>query len=291
MLCLAGGQPMPNLIPIYHYNPDRVIIAYTDTSISIKSKKGLVNVLSEKCTVVEVEIPAYDLKVAKEKLVATLDWIDPADEIYFNITGGTKLMSFAAIQLAFKNNTNVIYLDSDNSGNRIYHFESINGELSLSKTEQDIVSKVTIKDFLKAHNITPNLKSSTTEAFEKSIFDCLNGKFDEIMSNVRFKENNNVEIDVIVRNGSQFAIGEITAGKNDHKRKIDQINSASSILGAYTKKFMITNIEISDKNPELASAYNIELIYLNQSSKENIVSDDSQKLIDKITSMIGARKT
>ncbi len=282
---------MPNLLPFYHYNPDKVIIAYTDTRISLKSKDGLVNVLSGKCTVLPVEIPAYNLKVAQEKLTETLNYIDPADEIYFNVTGGTKLMSFAAIQLASKHKANVIYLDSDQSGNRIYRFEAINGELALLETVRDLISRATIMDFLKAHNITPNLKSVSTEDFEKCVLSCLDDKFDEIKSNVRFKENNNVEIDLIVRNGSQFAIGEITAGGNGHKGKIDQLNSVSLILGANTKKFMITNIELSDKNPELAKAYNIKLIYLTQSSKMQIDPVDSIKMVEDISSMIGARKS
>jgi hypothetical protein len=119
MLCLVGEQPVPNILPIRHCRPQVVALVHTHTTKRVSDNLALL--LRTDCRVVPFEITAYDiLKVRNslERLIESHQW--KADDLIFNLTGGTKPMAWAAFQLAQELNAEFVYLQSEGGKSLLY---------------------------------------------------------------------------------------------------------------------------------------------------------------------------
>jgi hypothetical protein len=107
LVCLLGGQTMPNLLAAADYSPDRVWVVCSKDS----KERGLHNftqalALMEKPpkSVEPIIVDPFDLHAILSSTSEVLDSVkrgSPNSEVLVDMTGGTKLMSFGAYLAAY----------------------------------------------------------------------------------------------------------------------------------------------------------------------------------------------
>ncbi len=109
-VALVGGQRLPIYLGVLERKPDVVHLVYTEASAGVAQ-------LLERCLlpmVVElVRVEAYDffqIQRVCEQILAS----DEEGVWELNATGGTKIMSLAAISIFSRNSHGVIYIDQNN---------------------------------------------------------------------------------------------------------------------------------------------------------------------------------
>src|SRR5579884_1697272 len=120
MIALVGEQSQPNFIPVLHYNPNCVIFVYTTKTDTIYKNQKMV-LEKRKIKVYGIQTDPYNIAAIVKALNERLAKIaKESDEIaqslkslVFNLTGGTKIMSLAAYQVAAQLKAPVIYFQSD----------------------------------------------------------------------------------------------------------------------------------------------------------------------------------
>lgn len=163
MVCLVSRQAMANIIPVLELRPDKVILLTTPQESSVAD--NISNLLHRKEISVQIHQPfidAYDLLKVKDECENIIN-SNPEQEIILNATGGTKLMSFAALDVFRKYNKTIIYNDTENSIIRYLYPEYI--------PPQHFQQSITVEDYLLAHGyvIQDHLKA-TGRAESKSSF-------------------------------------------------------------------------------------------------------------------------
>lgn len=290
MFCFVGEQPIANLIPIKHLNPENVILCVTNRTKEkgnllrdiIKGENSIETI--EPYNINEISKQLTDLVDDKKQKVAS----EYASKIVFNLTGGTKPMAFAGLLTCQKNSSPFCYLQSEGGKSILYTYRWENNEPVLSERSilPDIIE---LEEYVKIH--VGNFVKESMNKYEKLVWDCLKGEVDEIMHNVRLTDS--LEIDLILRVGNKVGIVEIKTGKNAlKKRGIDQLNTAGGreYLGSYTKKFYITDREYTGNymaNKDLAEERNITVIELKNSVNtvqlHALDEDDKELLIKTVT--------
>ena len=193
---------------------------------------------------------AYDYK---ETLTDLLERLESEKECAFNLTGGTKIMVLAGYAAAIQKKSVILYYRSEGHRNILYSLEFEKG--SVVKSQKQIVPAMIngtplldCDAFLKAYlgyYIQDNNPDSNDKLFERAIFKALSrDKNLEILQNIRPAGEKQIEIDLVIRRGLQFAIAEIKSGsiKGDTVKKgIDQLSTAGSreYMGTYTTKILI----------------------------------------------------
>lgn len=110
LINLIGAQPMPNLIPVWQYRPERVVlIASGDTSRVASNLEALCH---NRGIVVETKVveSAFDVRALRAEVSSHLG--RHPEETWVNVTGGTKLMSLAAFVAAQREGSPVFYVDT-----------------------------------------------------------------------------------------------------------------------------------------------------------------------------------
>jgi len=115
LINLIGEQPIPNLIPILYFKPDRVINIFSNTTESVRRKIELIYPNSE-----PLNVDAYNFNEIKERIKGKIQGI--SDSFLFNITGATKIMSLALYEVAKENKSDFIYLQSEGNQSIIYKY-------------------------------------------------------------------------------------------------------------------------------------------------------------------------
>jgi len=279
-VCLVGRQPVPNLLPVRYYKPHQVILICSKTTKPVSERLEKVLEKDMKVATLQIDNP-YDIVSITKNLKEQLLNITHQAEIIFNVTGGTKIMSYAAIQVAQEFKSKVIYLESEKNQSKLYQYRFENSELLLLETKM-IKEALTIDEYLKIYIGSYGPRKRGQNLFEQTVLEVLRPHVPEIMSNVSF--GTNIELDLVIRFGNQLGVAEVTVGK-PNKAKIDQLNSATrqEFLGTYTKRFLITAQEQQDQNNRIsAEAYNISVIELLSYSNGELSSEDREKLVEKI---------
>ena len=289
MVCLVGHQPVPNLLPIYHLKPKHVVLAVTEAPDIQRVANNLQNMLNKRCNVLLCTIPAYDVSEAQERLTDFLaaNKLSP-ENLWCNITGGTKPMALAATLLAQKFNASIYYLESERNRSLLYHYRFEDGVMRKQDDPVEITLTLPIADFLNALGLENTRHPGNPEQFEARVAQALRGQVDEILCNTHISEN--VEIDIIMRMGNQLGIAEVGKQVKSHKDKIDQLNSAGSRFGTYTKRFLIVSNQIKGPNQELVRAYHITPVELLQSGTGGIEADDKDTLVQTIQNRMTGQK-
>ncbi|MEM2919112.1 MAG: DUF1887 family CARF protein [Candidatus Altiarchaeota archaeon] len=284
MLCLIGEQPIPILLPLKYLKPEVSVLLYSD--LTKRTKERLAKAIKD-MEVVELYIPnPYDIFEIQDKIKELIErraW-DPKD-IIFNLTGGTKPMSFAGYWIAQENNISFIYLQTEGGKSLVYWYEFSDHKPQSPKTYL-IPSVLTIDDYLIVH-LGEFESSDPKDDFERAVFNCIKDEVDEIKSSVR--HGGSLEIDLIFRIKNQVGIAEVKKGQRAMRREgIDQLNTAAEqrFLGTYTHKFLIIDREIPSNNRELAEAHRIKIIELKSFQKGSISEDDKNLLIKTIKSVL-----
>lgn len=258
LITLVGEQPIPNLLPIRHIKPERVLFVHTGSG-----SRGTEPVARHVARLVceydpdFVVVDPYDLLAARKQIAAKLS---PDESIMVNITGGTKMMALAAYALAVERNASFIYLQTEGKPPRqnesllfYYHFEQSAPRLGKQEILPTLISA---RDYLLAH--LPDYKEqgfshdrnglSEGGRFEKAIYDALlrmasERRIDlELLPGIHPTEVSDIlDIDLVVRSGNQVGVIEIKKGPNKGKHAIDQLTTIArrEYLGTYTERFVV----------------------------------------------------
>jgi len=287
LINLIGEQPIPNLLPVRHLQPEKTVMFYTDTTErTVKRIQKLV----ENSSVHKID--PYDFNKIIEGLEKVIGKIQ--GEPVFNITGGTKMMSVAAHNIAKNQNAKVIYLQSEDNVNLLHTLTYNNHTLS-SVDQATIGELINIDYYLKAHlpayetegYHTENNKLSSGGFFEKAIADVLEKNNFEVLAGVRPKGvGNQIEIDLVFRlkGTNVVAIAEIKLGDakgEGPKKGLDQLVMASEreYLGTYTKRFLITARKLNPDIKELALAHRIQCVELMDYNNDRKLSEKSSAFL------------
>ncbi|MDX9954949.1 MAG: DUF1887 family CARF protein [Anaerolineae bacterium] len=258
LITLVGEQPIPNLLPIRHIKPERVLFVHTGSGA-----RGTKPVACHIARLVPeynpdfVEVDPYDLLNARAQIAAKLS---PDESITVNITGGTKMMALAAYALAVERNASFIYLQTEGKTSQrnesllfYYHFEQSSPQLSKQEILPTLISA---RDYLLAH--LPDYrekgfsqdKNGLSEGgrFEKAIYAALQHMANErnidleLLPGIHPTEvSDTLDIDLVVRSGNQVGVVEIKKGPNKGKHAIDQLTTIArrEYLGTYTARFVV----------------------------------------------------
>lgn len=281
---LIGEQPIPNLLLIKYLKPTENLLLYSDTTEN--TAKRLERLVECK----KIKIEPYDIDEIIKKIYPHLE---VNQELIFNITGGTKIMSVALFKIALDKKANFVYLQSEGNKSLIYKYAFHNSNIIVST--EDLPELINIDTYLKAHindyYIDNNITSGSD--FENSVANALKENNFEILQNIRPKgEGNQLEIDLVLRikGTNNVAIAEIKTGDEEEegpKKGIEQLALAGQreYLGIYTKRFLITQRILSKQIKELALAHKIIIIDdLQYDFRRKVISEESKrKLIERIT--------
>jgi len=111
-LCLAGEQPLPNILPVMAYRPEKVIFLHTDFQPSEQAARRCARFLKTKFGIEtsSKRTDAFDTKIVTEDVMRLL-MAHGLGNVLLNWTGGTKPMSLAALQ-ALPDLVPTLYFDS-----------------------------------------------------------------------------------------------------------------------------------------------------------------------------------
>lgn len=288
LLSLVGEQPVPNVLPIRHLQPEEVALIHTHTTKRVSD--NLAPLLRKDYRIITHEVTAYDilkLRRGLENLIERRGW-SPGD-IVFNLTGGTKPMAWAAFQLAQELKAEFVYLQSEGGNRLLYSYSFADGALSLLKKEE-VAEHLSIDDYLLAHGLKGYRLQKKYQWFESLVYETLKPRVSEIIANVKLW---NLEIDFVVRLGNQFGIIEAKSGDSDKKKEaIDQLSTASQreFSGTFIKRLLVLKRPLGSDNKKLADAHNIVEIVLPSADKENGLSEkDGHLLIDSVIKTLGGK--
>lgn len=95
-ICLAGEQPMPNVVPVLAFGADKVVYLHTDMPGSRNAARRCADFLRRRgIRTALAEVDAYDVR-AMARLVMEISLREGLENVLLNYTGGTKPMSLAA---------------------------------------------------------------------------------------------------------------------------------------------------------------------------------------------------
>ncbi len=295
---LIGEQPIPNLLPALYLKPEKNIILYTDKTSSVAKRLHKIGIMyGERKTISQKrKIEAYNINSVINTLVEIFNTYQN-DEIIFNITGGTKLMSIGMFNFAAKHKVPVVYLKSEKNKNILYTINPT-GSTRLESSYVELPELLTVDLYLRAHLWKYRISKDDSNVYsyglmyENAVINALRRNNFEVIQNVKpAGEGEQVEIDAVFRlkGTNNVAIAEIKVGdyKMERPKKgIDQLSTAGSreYLGIYTKKYLITARKLSENIKAAANAHNVIVIdRIKYNKYKNIIFEDSEKyLIDKI---------
>lgn len=286
LVSLIGEQTIPNLLPILHLNPAENLLAHTSNEkSSLKPAQRLKKMLPVEAETSLLQVDSYHVDKICTKLEAA---IGTHTETVFNLTGGTKPMSLAALEVARKHNAKCIYYQTEGVRGRdqqsVLHWYTFDhdGNLAFEKSEPlptlltlDMYLKVHIGDYEEEKSAQPK----AGDVMESAIRSALQNVVDEIKTNVKpLGVKDQAEIDLLIRRGNNIAALEIkSGGKGSNKHALDQLTTvvAREYLGIYASRVIVTRSDDDSRSnwyKALASALRVEVIEVG-SLKDNRLND------------------
>jgi hypothetical protein len=281
LLSLIGEQPIPNLLPIRYYQSFAALAVHSDKTATAAGR--LEKLIASQVQFWPLCVDAYDIRAIQAAILAEVEGRQlAANDLIFNLTGGTKPMSLAAYFAARALGAPMVYLQTEGKRSRLFCYEFRQGEPMLTE-DKFLPGLITIDDYLQAY-IGPeygqrkSVPDDDGHRFEQAVAEALRPVLDEMRPAVNLKGS--VDVDLIVRCDNQVGIVETKLGKNHMKQAIDQLNTAAgqTFLGTYTQKFLVSD---QDWNAypdlkELALARQITLIELPNSRGQSSLSAENR---------------
>lgn len=170
-LCIITGQPLANLIPIIQLQPAVVaLVVSADMKNNGKAnafKKLLLSIgYSNECLIEFVNVPDakyYDIEFKALEIMEELKDKFPGDEIYYNLTGGNKLMALAFFSQINEPSSNATIFYVDTSHNIIEFLKPNNRESIVFEQCLDV------KNYLKSYGKTYRSAQCDSVDFEGSV--------------------------------------------------------------------------------------------------------------------------
>ena len=221
-ITLVGGQLLPVFLGIKEYQPEVVhFLISKETRNSLSHLKALIKGTKTS----EHECEPYDLANIKGVCEKIIDKLQEGDEIYFNLTGGTKIMLLAAQAVMVEKKLKGIYINQDNTVLEFPDFK-----------KRDIIYRVSTEEFFKLSGQRVSSFKKLSDYFEQDF------KIAEQIEALSEKGNTYTKLTKIIRerhehrpkNGSEsdvngdkidWEIGKIlvTTGKNLYSFKSPEV--------------------------------------------------------------------
>lgn len=305
MICLVGGQPAPNVYPLKEISPDHLVLVYSDRTKTVAD--NIINVVKKVLdieTIEPIEVDsAYEFQAIFTKLSNYLNENgSDTDELIINLTGGTKIMSLAAFELAKQKSAKAFYYQSEDNQSLMHHYHFENKQLIVDANKK-IDNFLSLDQYLKLYlNAFKQDKYSSEKVYENNVIEALINNFDEgdvkesqvylnkaridpititqlgkdyeLIRNIRLVSSPDVEIDFAIRH--QNVVGFTEIKKDAEKSAIDQLNSVatSEKLGSYIHKFIIHSNELHKNHVKEMNDFGIIPIKLPSAAADDTLSDD-----------------
>jgi hypothetical protein len=249
MIALVGDQTQPNLLPLRHRRPDAAVLVYTNrTKVAYERLSA---VLGNETRVIGLQTDAYAIPDIERDLIAQLATQElQLHQLEFNLTGGTKAMSLAALAVARRHLAPVLYLESEGGRSVLHRYLWQDDRLKPDPHAPQAVLAplISIRDLLdiaygrNQWGWKPP-RDDVGGRFEQAIIEALaSPAVDELVSGITALDN--LEIDVLVRCGNQFAIVEAKVGKSGRTLDaVKQLTMAWRTLGTYVQTISVTSTE------------------------------------------------
>jgi CRISPR-associated protein (Cas_Cas02710)/Domain of unknown function (DUF1887) len=283
LLSLVGEQPIPNLLPLWQ-DPvyDQVQLAYTETTApfaeiiqaAVAGDPQLQHIKLLKSQVIK----AYDSQ--KSRLLLNrmiLTHLENGQSVCLNFTGGTKIMSMAAIQAAYATGISLLYVSTEER--QIIYYGSDGAEVR----RVPIQVAINVNQYLQAHGLETSdnygFKKNwrqeaepppkTGDEFEKKMeaLALRSGIFDDVRRNVFIRKHNRSgavinELDVVAVRNARLVVCSCKAGNNTTKDDLYELASLSlrESAGIYCGKVLATAAEVSPALVERARSMGIQLV-------------------------------
>lgn len=199
-ISLFGGQLLPIYIGIKEFSPNKVYCI-----VSEESKEGTIifKELFREVKFNELVCEPFDFYSIKKNLKNIIDKIDINDEIWINLTGGTKIMLLAAQSVITDKQVKGFYINQDYSLIEVpsYSKKSINSQLTIkdffslsghktftAKTLRNFTaSDFNVSNEIELFAMSSKMYSKVTEAIRKKFRASMPDKGAEIMGNTSVK--------------------------------------------------------------------------------------------------------
>lgn len=285
LLSLVGEQPIPNLIPLWQAPQQYSAARFAATSETREIAKNLAKTIRNDPLLSHItpnpvlELDAYDINTTRSRLAKALAaYQENNSSVCLNLTGGTKIMSLAALLAAFGTGVPLLYVSTQN--NSIIYYQSDGNETH----RQEISIKIDVKQYFNAHNLEvsshPNFNLNAAKPLvhppkegddlEKKVFQLArdSGKFDDVQRNIfirrRIKQNwVRNELDIVVTRNGRLAVCSCKSG-DITKEDIYELASLSrrEAAGIYCGKVLVCGRkEIPEALRDRARASQVRLVY------------------------------
>jgi hypothetical protein len=286
LLSLVGEQPIPNLLPLWQFPQyDEVQFAASPTTRAVAQqlKTALQNdpLLQHIQPLKTLELGAYDIQDARARLAAALvEHQAKGKTVHLNLTGGTKLMSLAALQAAFGSGITLMYVSTEEK--TIIWLGSDGSE----QRREPIRVKISVAQYLNAHGLQIEDKVNPFSApppkegddLEQEVEDLLqsSGDFDDVRRNVhtllkRGKKVVRNELDLVVTRNGRLAViscksgtAESVTGRDNYRKAIYELSAISrrEAAGIYCGKVLVSSqMELPESIRSRALESNVRLVY------------------------------
>lgn len=285
MVALVGDQPLPNLLPVRYYHPDKVLLVYTQRTEPVYRR--LEATLRQEAAVYGLQTDAYNIAAVIHALDDNLGSSEFANlPLVFNLTGGTKAMVLAAYQVAQRRNASIVYLESERKHSRIYRYvwgDHRQIELSASELLPECVKLKDLFDVYFGPKEWSELGPSRSEGgpFEVTLAEALRSAGYEVMIGIKAMDGQ-IDIDVAVRFENQFGIIEAkTGGAGKKLDGIKQLSNTVRHLGTYTQTFYAITVPPEPAHEAITAASRIRVVSLPSYVREAAMLslDDARGLI------------
>ena len=296
MVNFIGEQPVPNYLPvkwgIKHLGIERVVNLYTDRTKRINDR--LEKIYNGKLGIEtnSLKVNPYDISGLISKLDEILSDLPSS---IFNLTGGTKPMTFAGYSVSMNRNIPFLYFQSEGGKMKIRMYEVNSGTikpLEPIEIEDDIY---TLEEYLKIHfgEFNPEKKRGHGGYFkdrdigqriEKEIVQALKDHGIEVFPGVNIPPD--IQIDLFVKYGHNVGIVEVK--RTLKATAINQIAlpSRQVRLGTYIRRFVIGGPPRDEKElqniVDRAEIGGVYIIQLNSLQNANLSKEDKEKLYKEI---------
>ena len=266
MIALIGEQTLPNFLPIKHYQPESVVLIYTERTK--KTYEKLSATLQKEVKVLGLETHAYDIGSITKSINDMLDAIPELSlqPLQFNLTGGTKAMVLAAYQVASSRQSPIMYLQSEGKRTHVFHYKWENQQLKAANDEF-LPELLNLRDVFDLHLGPGNWREEGASkeeggTLEEAIANTLRDGGYEVMVGVKTM-NNNIEVDVAVRSGNQYGVIQAKMGKGGRSLdSIKQLSTTARLLGTYSQMFSVITVPQESTQKMIADASNIQVLSL-----------------------------
>lgn len=297
LISLVGEQPIPVLFPVRHLKPKSVLLMCSQRTRRVAERLQWLIAKDAECSIVEIE--PYRLPGIVEDIRGALAM---DSDLIFNLTGGTKPMSFAALMIAGKLNARIIYLESEEKKKLLYSYHFKDGHIQADYEHPEVLPElITIDDYLSAHvkffeaegpSRDKSGKITDGGMFEQSIERIVKEAGMEVMTGVRpAGVADQIEIDHVIRMGNNVGIAEVKLGGEDGQKKgLDQLAMAGGreYLGTYTSKFLIIARSLNRSLHELARARGIHIVEIGYDERRHEISSMGKtKLLSELKRQLG----